>query len=240
MLWSHALSGPPQGPPLVVCPGYGSTMHDYAPLAELFGERQVVYRVQHHGTARWDAFLNGLRFLWLRRRHGVGAQEAARTIRARIHHPAIRARRLSQLHRSVLEVMRHSGASSVDLAGHSYGTDTVLMFAGAHGRQIPIDTLYLFSPHPPGYLIPPADYARLPVKNVVVVSGTRDRTRDGVGPEQRMKVMECLPASARGLVLDGVGHMDFAFADLGPRDWPAVLREWLDSPALHEQLSPGP
>jgi hypothetical protein len=93
---------------------------------------------------------------------------------------------------------------------------------------LPIDTLYLFSPHPPGYLIPTADYGRLPVRRVVVISGTHDRTRDGVTARERMQVMSYLRPSARAVLLEGVGHMDFALAGLGPPHWTRQLARELE------------
>ena len=53
------------------------------------------------------------------------------------------------------------------------------------------------------------------------MTGTRDRTRDGVGPQERLKVAEV--CEARIINLAGVGHMDFAFAELGPEGWVGEL-----------------
>jgi hypothetical protein len=88
-----------------------------------------------------------------------------------------------------------------------------------------VDNLYLFSPHPPGYLFERESYARLRASVVWVITGTRDRTRDGVGPEERLKVAEV--CDARVINLTGVGHMDFAFAELGPEGWVERLKQVL-------------
>ena len=148
---------------------------------------------------------------------------AAQSVRSYLHRESLRYRRLGQLRFAVGLALRRESATSIDLAGHSYGTDTALLLALLHGVELGIDTLYLFSPHPPNYLIPACDYARLPVRRVVVVVGSRDRTRDGVGPEQRCLVAEAVGEKARLLTLEGIAHMDFAFPDLGPTGWPEAL-----------------
>ena len=200
-------------------------MYDYAPLAELFGRRQTVYRVAHPGSDRWAGPEAAARLLVRRCLMGESPQRAAQAVRAHLHRPEARRRRLDQLW-GLAGIVARGGR--IDLAGHSFGTDTALMLALEYGDRLRIGTLYLFSPHPPGYLIDFSDYATLPVERVVVISGTRDRTRDGVGPEQRMRVLDALGAKGRKVMLDGVGHMDFAFSDLGPPQWPERLAEALD------------
>jgi hypothetical protein len=197
-------------------------------LAELFQARQTVYRVGHPGSDRWAAVGAGLRWLWQRWALAAPPQEAALQVRAYLHRESLRERRLAQLCAAIKEERRRHGLSAIDLAGHSYGTDTALLFALRYGHEIEIATLYLFSPHPPGYLIAMDDYASLPVNRVIVVTGTRDRTRDGVGPEQRQRVANAVGDKAQLIVLEGVAHMDFAFADLGPPQWPQQLAQALD------------
>lgn len=213
--------------PLILSPGFGSSVYDYAPLAALFGRQQPVLRVGHPGSDRRAALGAGLRMLGYRLLRGHGPVQAARKVRAHIHRPESRRRRLRQVAHAVQQWQRQHGVGPLDLAGHSFGSDTALCFALRYGREFEIDTLYLFSPHPPGYLVSRGDYVGLPVRQVIVVVGSRDRTRDGVGPEQRLEVMQALGDKARAIVLDGVAHMDFAFADLGPPGWPKSLAEEL-------------
>lgn len=208
---------------------------DYAPLAELFGQSQPVYRVGHPGSDRWAGLAALFRLLWHLRVEGCESSESARRVRTYLHREASRQRRLAQLSLAVQVALARENAGSIDLAGHSYGTDTALLFALGHGHEVAIDTLYLFSPHPPGYLIPEPDYGRLAVRRVVVVVGSLDRTRDGVGPEQRGRVVEAIGSKGRLIWLEGVGHMDFAFPDLGPEDW----RERLAKQLADEEPIPG-
>lgn len=219
VLWS----GRPGTRPLVLSPGFGSSVFDYAPLADLFGRHQQVYRVGHPGSDRWAGFAAGARLLWQRFVRGQSALLAAQSVRSYLHRESSRYRRLRQLRLAAGMALRRGSATSIDLAGHSYGSDTALLLALLHGVELKIDTLYLFSPHPPDYLIPARDYVRLPVRRVVVVVGSRDRTRDGVGPEQRCLVAKAVGEKARLITLEGVAHMDFAFLDLGPCGWPEAL-----------------
>jgi pimeloyl-ACP methyl ester carboxylesterase len=211
----------------VLSPGFGSSVRDYEILAQALAEHHDVYRLGHSGSGRWSALEAGLRLLWRRHVKGESTGEAARKVRGYLHRHELRERRLGQLQAAVQEVVKITGQRRISIAGHSYGTDTALLYALRHGGDVEIETLYLFSPHPPGYLIAAEEYARIPARNVVVVTGTRDRTRDGVGPAERLRILPLLPPGARAIILPEVGHMDFAFSDLGPPDWPQTLRREL-------------
>ncbi len=229
VLWSRSRSSETDDTPLVFSVGFGASVRDYEPLAAVLQERHPLFRVGHPGFGRWAAL--GALFRLARERFVSGASgvEAARRVRAMIHAEDCRTMRLLQLELAVAAVLSRQDQSQsgarrrLSLAGHSFGTDTVLQFALQYGHTLDIETLYLFSPHPPGYLIPSVDYARLKVGKVVLVSGTRDHTRDGVGPDQRLKVAEHLKVPVQAIVLDGVGHMDVAFPGLGPIAWPKEL-----------------
>lgn len=223
-VWCQAREGG-AGLPLVFSAGFGSALSDYGPLVEMLVRHQPVLKVEHPGSARWAGLQAGLHLLWRRFWLGEGKVEAARGVRAHLHREESRERRLAQLREAVEESRRRLGDGPIDLAGHSYGSDTALLFALRHGHEVPIRRLILLCPHPPGYLVPRTDYAALPVAEVVIVTGTRDWTRDGVGPEQRWQVVQA--TAGRGIVLDGVAHMDFAFRDLGPADWPQRLEREL-------------
>lgn len=215
---------PSQGHPLLFSPGYGAALGDYARLAELFGQRQPVYRAHHQGSDRgsvWALLPRFFRTWW-----SQGHTAAALAARSQIHALPVRKRRQYQLEAALRKIQQRTGARKIDLAGHSFGTDTALMLALIQ-NLVEIDTLYLFSPHPPGYLIEKEQYSQLAVRRVVVVVGSRDYTRDGVGPQERLQVMEYLPSGSQAIVLPGVAHMDFAFSDLGPKDWPTLLGQAL-------------
>ncbi len=200
------------GVPLVFSPGFGASLRDYSGLCEAFSRNQPVVRVGHPGSDRWAALPALFRLLWYRAL-GYSGRESAIKVRSRLHRPPARERRFRQLAAAVEEVRRRTGATEIDLAGHSFGTDTALLLALSD--LVPIQTLWLFSPHPPGYLIPRNDYTRLPVQRVNVVVGTRDWTRDGVGPSERLLVGDAVGSKAHTVVVEGYRHMDFAFATNG-------------------------
>ena len=208
----------------LLTPGFGARLTDYGPLVKLFEEKGLVVRVRHAGSGRVAA-LRALLKLLLQRLSGRSGQEAALGTRAWIHQDAHRFRRLKQL-RIVEDYYREQlPECRLSVIGHSFGTDTALLFA----LQRETDGLYLFSNHPPGYLIAQADYASLKANEIRVITGTRDTTRDGVRPEQRLRIADFLASDRVGGVhcLEGVAHMDFAFSGWGPKDWPRELQTLL-------------
>lgn len=188
-------------------PGFGAAIRAYSGLCESFAKSQPVIRVGHPGSDRWAAVPALARLLWYRAL-GHSGREAAIKVRTHLHRPDMRERRLRQLIAAVQEVRSRTGATEIDLAGHSFGTDTALMLALS--GTIPIRDLWLFSPHPPGYLIPWKEYALPHVRQVHVVVGSRDWTRDGVGPWERLLVAEAVGEKARATTLERYRHMDFA------------------------------
>lgn len=196
-----------EGVPLIFSPGFGSSLYNYGGLCESFAKHQPVIRVAHPGSDLRAVLPAGLRLLWYRLL-GYRDREAAIKVRSYLHRPEARQRRLRQLVAAVEEVCRRTGTSTVDLAGHSFGTDTALQFVLS--TSVRVRDLWLFSPHPPGYLIPMAEYSRLPVRSVKIVVGSRDWTRDGVGPRERLLVTEAVGCKASTAVSEGYSHMDFA------------------------------
>ena len=182
----------------------------------MFGHTQPVVRVRHPGSD-FRAAVAALGRLLGYRLLGYADREAALRVRSSLHRPEVRALRLRQLSDAVQQTVRRTGAEAIDLAGHSFGTDTVLQYALS--PMVPIRNLWLFSPHPPGYLIPSRDYARLSAQTVHVVVGSRDTTRDGVGPRDRMWVEHAVGSRARLLVPEGFRHMDFAGSKVYDQNW---------------------
>lgn len=197
---------------LVFSTGFAGSRTDYGALCRIFEPDYLVVRVSHPGFGCWAGLKALVWFLGLRVQ-GKEAVEAALRVRRWIHSEENYLRRRGQLLRVVEEISRRYRVRAFSLAGHSYGTDTALRGA----LEMEVEELYLFSPHPPGYLFSVEDYGRLRAGLVWLVTGTRDRTRDGVGPEERLKVAEV--CDARVINLTGVRHMDFAFAELGPEGW---------------------
>lgn len=197
---------------LLFSTGFAGSRTDYGALCRLFEPEHLVVRIAHPGSAR-AAGLQALGFfLWYRLR-GLDGLEAARKVRAWLHRPENCQRRLAQLLDVAEEIGRRYEIERFSLAGHSFGTDTVLRGA----LQMDVEELFLFSPHAPGYLIPMDRYSQLRAGKICLVTGTKDWTRDGVSPEARLKVADVCPA--RIVMLEGVRHMDFAFAELGPEGW---------------------
>jgi pimeloyl-ACP methyl ester carboxylesterase len=198
---------------LLFSTGFAGSRFDYGSLCRLFEDNYLVVRIAHPGSGRRDGLKALLRFSWYRWVKLLDQGNAARRVRGWIHREANCLRRRDQLLGVAAEIGRRFQIDRFSLAGHSFGTDTAL-----RGAQVMVlDSLYLFSPHPPGYLIPTEDYSRLRTEAVLLVTGTLDRTRDGVGPSERLRVAEV--CEALPVILDGVRHMDFAFADLGPSGW---------------------
>lgn len=202
---------------LVLSTGFASRVTDYEPLARLFEPHYLLCRVGHPGSERGDGAKAFLRLLWAKWIQRSTWRQAAIAARSWIHRRSNRERRLSQLLGVLAELQTSFQGFEMSLAGHSYGTDTVLRAA----LEAEMEELFLFSPHPPGYLLGAAQYLSLNARQVWVISGTKDYTRDGVGPEERLRVAEYLdPARLRkSLCLEGVRHMDFAFPEEGSALW---------------------
>jgi len=163
-----------------------------------------------------------IRLGWARLLGGKSPEQAAREVRSWLHRESNRQRRLKHALAAIEFLKVRFPEHRLSMAGHSFGTDTALLVA----LREPVENLYLFSPHPPGYLVANQDYRRLKAQSVWVVTGEKDFTRDGVGPQQRVRVVDFLdPKVSRApIVLPGVGHMDFAFEGLGPQGWSEGLQ----------------
>lgn len=206
---------------LFLSPGFASSLKDYGPLLKFFEQRYLVVRMVHLGSTRFSGLQALLRMAWARLILGQNSAEAAQFARAWIHRAANRERRVRQLSVVVEKLTTMYPGFALNLAGHSFGTDTVLRWSLRNECQ----HLYLFSPHAPGYLIPEQDYRRIRVKKTFLIVGSQDWTRDGVGPQERLSVASALPAQKlkQTLILDGVRHMDFAFSGWGPPNWEQEL-----------------
>ena len=219
------LSGSPEsGRLLLVSPGFGSCGTDYGPVVRHFERDHLVLRVAHPQDNRLAALLALTKLLWQRMRGSPGLA-AAREVRAWLHGEKRCLRRLDQMKDVATWASQEFSCESLSVLGHSFGTDTVLRYTLEHE----VDFLYLLSPHPPGYLIPEPRYRELRCSQLYLVTGTNDRTRDGVGSGERYRVTEKVSAEilVQATVLPGVGHMDFAFQGLGPVGWEQALIEAL-------------
>lgn len=211
---------------VVLSPGFASSLTDYEAVVKALENRALVVRVFHEGNGRKAGLSALFRYLVWRFFRGLRPIEAAKKVRAHIHRPENRRCRVDQL-KSVLDgLCTEFPRARLSLIGHSYGTDTALQAA----LHFELSSLVLLSPHPPGYLFKEEDYGKLRARRVVVITGTRDWTRDGVGPSERLRVADFLSGEMKvaRMCLEGVGHMDFALSALGPTGWEAELKEILD------------
>ncbi|MCA9777880.1 MAG: alpha/beta hydrolase [Candidatus Eremiobacteraeota bacterium] len=104
------------------------------------------------------------------------------------------------------------------LAGHSYGSYTVLACTGmepsstTHGvESIPATGYLVISPQPPGMLFSTAEYEKVR-RPVLVMTGTEDHLLSGESDySDRLDAYKFLPEAFRRLVVfRGFEHMDFA------------------------------
>lgn len=201
-------------PPLLLSPGFGSRLHDYGALRQAFLDRYCLYRMVHPGTDRSAAARIGAAHLLHMGLLGWSRQFSARKLRRYIHSPTHRQTRSRQLSQAIDFVLKHSRQSSLSLAGHSFGTDTVLSYAVSQAETSIIKDLYLFSPHPAGYLIPEQSLKRRLARKVLVITGDADYTADGVGPNERWGVLKPLADGnkVQGVFLWQFGHLDPALS----------------------------
>ena len=206
---------------LLLSPGFASALTDYGPVVRRFEKTHLVVRVGHPQNGR-SAGLQALLLLdWHRWVGRLGAGPAARRVREWVHGRDRCLRRVAQFEVVADWLEQSFPGFRLSVLGHSFGTDTVLRFA----LRRAVESVYLLSPHPPGYLVNREGYARLMADRILVITGTRDVTRDGVGPEQRLAVAGAVPAGILegAWILPEVGHMDFAFTGLGPEGWEQAL-----------------
>jgi alpha-beta hydrolase superfamily lysophospholipase len=112
------------------------------------------------------------------------------------------------------------------LAGHSYGSYTVLACAGMESRitrhgvdPIPAVGYLAISPQPPGMLFAVPEYRKVS-KPVLIMTGTEDHLLSGESSyDDRLDAYKALPEEFRRLVVfKGFEHMDFAGVGLNLED----------------------
>ena len=112
------------------------------------------------------------------------------------------------------------------LLGHSMGSETVMLEAGAKNRigvasppagQDRFDVYVALSPEGPGVVFPDNAWSGIR-KPILILTGTRDQSLKG-GPEARLVPWHGLPGSAGHCewmgVIDGATHMNFAGSGFG-------------------------
>ncbi len=225
LLWSE----PTGAPPLLLSPGLGAAPGEYRPLRRLFTPSYQLYRTTHPGTDRRACFGPLLELVARRSLLGQSRAYAALAVRARLHAEPLRERRLRQFRIAAGEALRRTGARQLGLVGHSYGTDTALSLA-LRPEALKVNRLVLFSPHPPGYLVPVEALLALESLRLDLVTGPLDRTADEVRPQERMAVLQALPNRVRcyGHWLDDLDHLAPVWEQPNTDDWLVDLREALE------------
>lgn len=112
------------------------------------------------------------------------------------------------------------------LLGHSMGSETVMLEAGAKNiigvdsppaRQSRFDAYVALSPEGPGIVFPEHAWSGIH-KPMLILTGTRDQSLKG-GPEARQVPWRDLPGAAGNCqwmgIIDGATHMNFAGVGLG-------------------------
>ncbi len=191
--------GAPGAPLILFSPGFGGTCWDYEGLTLPWHEAGYhVVLLEHPGSALWQALQLAPRRLF----------RSPQQLRRYAHTPdEVRQRPLDALF--LLEHLeRELKPRAVAIAGHSFGSYTAL----ALGFLGSVSAVMALSPHPPGWLFPPEQYARLDVP-CLMVTGTRDHPY-----QDRLEAIAL--SGAERLVVESARHMDFA--GWGPR---RVVRE---------------
>ena len=230
----------PEGAPrawVIFSVGFGGERSGYAYLGRAWAAMGIVTAVVEH----FGSNLSVLKTL-----PGKTRDERNREVSRQVGDPqelAARPRDLRFVHDSLVE--RFPGLP-LGLAGHSYGTYTILASLGLPTLPIvpplvrPLEETrccLLMSPQPPGSLFSERAL-RLQRIPTLVMSGTRDSLLSGDGDyTARVAAYHALPAELRNLaVLDGVEHMAFAAIglSLGPtlRVVEGLTGQWWESTLL--------
>lgn len=104
------------------------------------------------------------------------------------------------------------------LAGHSYGSYTILAASGLEPKglrhnvdPLPASSLLVISPQPPDMIFSHAEYEKVAVPTLVLTGTRDDLLAGGDTYRERLRVYDHLPAPVRhALVLENLEHMDFA------------------------------
>lgn len=218
---------------VVLSPGFAGRLTDYGLVVKALERQALVVRVYHPRNGRLAGLLALLRLLYHRFWGRLSDLEAARLVRGHIHRMENCDQRAGQLEAVVQALESEARERDFVLLGHSFGTDTVLRVA----LRREVAAIVLLSPHPPGYLIPGPDYRCLKTQRVGIFTGTKDRTRDGVGPKERLEVTKALGTGyeVNAVCFPEVSHMDFALEDLGPMGWEVPLETELKRVVFSER-----
>jgi predicted dienelactone hydrolase len=206
-------------PPLaVISPGAGGTADGYGYLARSLasaGYTAVVMGHQESGPAALRAGLAS---------HGLGGG-----VRALVTDPAAETARLLDVGAALGWAQTQCRAPFRVLLGHSMGSSTVMLEAGASNAigipsppagQNRFDAYVALSPEGPGVVFGDRAWGSIR-RPVLVLTGTRDQALEG-GPEGRQVAWKELPGDPGRQcqwmgVIEGATHMNFAGVGFGVR-----------------------
>lgn len=217
--------------------GYGGQSTGYGYLARRWASEGIATLVTEHVGSNLDV---------LKSFSHLSQEERNREVVRRVQDPEELRRRPwdMALVRDSFQT-RYSGLA-LGLAGHSFGSYSVLAACGLKPRQVnpglrslqPSATI-LLSPQPPGMLFAAEEYGEVDCPTLVL-TGTEDHLLSGSATyRDRLRVFECLPKRlARLLVQEGTDHM--ALAGIGLKIEPhlstakAATVEWWRTNLLGE------
>lgn len=199
---------------VILSVGYGGSRSGYAYLARSWATLGITTFVVEHVGSNLDV---------LKSFSHLPIDERNREVIRRVHDSNELNARPADLALLYSALKDELGHLPLGLAGHSFGSYSVLASQGLKSHHIdvrpeviPARALLVMSPQPPGMLFSPQELAKVD-RPILVATGTKDGLLDGSGDyRERLKTYECLPADlARLIVFEGTEHMMFAGLGLG-------------------------
>ena len=194
--------------------GYGGNADGYAFLAKDWASLGYTVVVLEHSGSNLDV-LRGL--------PQTDRKSRNKEVVKRVKDPGELSARALDIQYLYQNVRTFIGDLPLFLAGHSYGSYTVLAALGLQSQlleegiePIPAKAILLISPQPPGMLFPESEYKKVECP-CLLMTGTKDALLDGERDyTERVKVFSHLPAQHRYLlVAQDITHMTFAGIGLG-------------------------
>lgn len=216
-LMIYAAQGAPRGcPPLaLISHGAGGSEDGYKYLAHAMAQLGFTTVVMGHRESGLAALRADMR-----------ANGLFRGVAALVKDPHAEQARLLDVSAALAWADKQCHAPYRVLLGHSMGSETVMLEAGAHnmidlasppaGRDR-FDAYVALSPEGPGVVFPDQAWIGI-TKPMLILTGTRDQSLKG-GPKARQVPWNELPGDAGHCqwmgVIDGATHMNFAGSGLG-------------------------
>lgn len=202
-------------PLAVISHGAGGSENGYRYLAEAMARLGYTTVVMGHRESGMQAL-----------RADIRADGMLPGVRALVADPAAEQARLLDVGAALAWADKQCRAPYRVLLGHSMGSETVMLEAGARNMigvpsppagQDRFDAYVALSPEGPGVVFPENAWHSIR-KPILILTGTRDQSLKG-GPQARQIPWHNLPGSPRHCqwkgVIDGATHMNFAGNGMG-------------------------